>query len=205
MIMSELGVAAPTGARPDVSTLGQDGRMTVLLVGDSNLARLYNDLPDLVPQAFGADVECRAAGGAWSGSLRDQIGDRAVADYKAVVVSIGSSDSHIPYGSSPAIFRDNVSRELEVGGLWIALLPRDLLRALDPSETDEINTRIRTYSAILAELVKAAGGVALDVGAITGTLGPAAYEDDGIHLSRGAYEKLSPEIADAIRSGAGRR
>jgi len=133
--------------------------MTVLLVGDSNLARLYYELPDLVPQAFGADVECRAAGGAWSGSLRQQIGDRAAPDYKAVVVSIGSSDSHTPYGSSPAAFRENLSRELESGGRWIALLPRDLVRALDPSETDEVNTRIRTFSGILAELVKASGGI----------------------------------------------
>lgn len=175
--------------------------MTVLLVGDSNLARLYNDLSDLVPQAFGTDVECRAAGGAWSGSLRHQIGDRSASDYEAVVVSIGSSDSHTPYGSSPTTFHENLSRELEGGGLWIALLPRDLLRALDPSETDEVNSRIRTYSGILAELVKVSGGIALDVGAITGTLTLAAYEDDGIHLSRGAYEKLAPEIANAIRSG----
>lgn len=184
-----------------VSALGHDVHMTVLLVGDSNLARLYNDLPDLVPQAFGTDVECRAAGGAWSGSLRHQIGDRSASDYEAVVVSIGSSDSHTPYGSSPTTFHENLSRELEGGGLWIALLPRDLLRALDPSETDEVNSRIRTYSGILAELVKASGGIALDVGAITGTLALAAYEDDGIHLSRGAYEKLVPEIANAIRSG----
>jgi lysophospholipase L1-like esterase len=51
-------------------------------------------------------------------------------------------------------------------------------------------------------LVEASGGIALDVGAITGTLALAAYEDDGIHLSRKAYEKLVPEIADAISSGA---
>ena len=174
--------------------------MTVLLVGDSNLARLYYELPDLVPQAFGADVECRAAGGAWSGSLRQQIGDRAASDYNAVVVSIGSSDSHTPYGSSPAAFRENLSRELESGGRWIALLPRDLVRALDPSETDEVNTRIRAFRGILAELVKASGGIALDVGAITGTLALAAYDDDGIHLTRGAYEKLAPEIANAIKA-----
>lgn len=176
--------------------------MTMLLIGDSNLARLYDELPDLVPRAFGAEVECRAAGGAWSGSLRHQIGDRAVSDYEAVVVSIGSSDSHTPYGSSPATFRENLSRELESGGRWIALLPRDLLRALDPSTTDEVNTRIRIYSGILAELVKDSGGIALDVGAITGTLGPAAYDNDGIHLTRGAYEKLVPEIADAIKAVA---
>jgi lysophospholipase L1-like esterase len=180
----------------------KDVQMTVLLVGDSNLARLYYELPDLVPQAFGADVECRAAGGAWSGSLRQQIGDRAASDYKAVVVSIGSSDSHTPYGSSPAAFRENLSRELESGGRWIALLPRDLVRALDPSETDEVNTRIRTFSGILAELVKASGGIALDVGAITGTLALAAYGGDGIHLTRGAYEKLVPEIANAIKAVA---
>ena len=117
-------------------------------------------------------------------------------------MSIGSSDSHTPYGSSPAAFRENLSRELESGGRWIALLPRDLVRALDPSETDEVNTRIRTFSGILAELVKASGGIALDVGAITGTLALAAYDDDGIHLTRGAYEKLVPEIANAIKAVA---
>lgn len=174
--------------------------MTVLLLGDSNLALLYHQFPDLVPLAFGADVECRAAGGAWSGSLRDQIGDRAASDYEAVVVSIGSSDSHIPYGSSPAAFRENLSRELDSGGRWIALLPRDLARAIDPSTTDEVNTRIRIYSGILAELVEASGGIALDVGAITGTLALAAYDDDGIHLTRGAYENLVPEIANAIKA-----
>ena len=176
--------------------------MTVLLLGDSNLALLYHQFPDLVPLAFGADVECQAAGGAWSGSLRDQIGDRAASDYEAVVVSIGSSDSHIPYGSSPAAFRENLSRELDSGGRWIALLPRDLARALDPSTTDEVNTRIRIYSGILAELVKASGGIALDVGAITGTPALAAYDDDGIHLTRGAYENLVPEIANAIKAVA---
>lgn len=174
--------------------------MTVLLLGDSNLALLYHQFPDLVPLAFGADVECRAAGGAWSGSLRDQIGDRTASDYEAVVVSIGSSDSHIPYGSSPAAFRENLSREVDSGGRWIALLPRDLARALDPSTTDEVNTRIRIYSGILAELVEASGGIALDVGAITGTLALAAYDDDGIHLTRGAYENLVPEIANAIKA-----
>ena len=172
--------------------------MTVLLVGDSNLALLYDRFPDLVPQAFGADVECRAAGGAWSGSLRQQIGDRPASDYEAIVVSIGSSDSHTPYGSSPATFRENLSRELESGGRWIALLPRDVLRAFDPSETDEVNTRIRIFSGILADLVEAAGGIALDVGAITGGFALAAYDDDGIHLTREAYEKLVPAIADAL-------
>jgi hypothetical protein len=47
-----------------VGAFRQDGRMTVLLLGDSNLARLYHELPDLVPRAFGPDVDCQAVGGA---------------------------------------------------------------------------------------------------------------------------------------------
>ena len=39
-----------------LGVLGQDGRMTVLLLGNSNFARLYHELPDLVPQACGPDV-----------------------------------------------------------------------------------------------------------------------------------------------------
>jgi hypothetical protein len=60
--------------------------MTVLLLGDSNLVVLQEQHPDLVPLAFGAKVESRAVGGAWSGSLRGQVGDRDPAAYDAVAV-----------------------------------------------------------------------------------------------------------------------
>jgi lysophospholipase L1-like esterase len=173
--------------------------MTVLLLGDSNLAQLYDNLPDLVPLAFGADAECRAAGGAWSGSLRQQIGKRKPSDYDAIVVSIGSSDSHPSKSSSPTIFRENLSRELEHGGRWIALLPRSLARTLDPAQpVDEVNAIIRVYRTILADMINASGGIALDTGAITERLGPEAYDTDGVHLTRAAYEELVPEIAKAV-------
>lgn len=173
--------------------------MAVLLLGDSNLARLYYQLPDLVPQAFGADVECRAVGGAWSGSLRHQVGDRDLSDYDAVVVSIGSSDNHPAFASSPSIFRENLSRELDRGGRWIALVPPGLARAAE-RDTDEVNALIRVYAGVLAELIKASGGIGVDVRAITESLGPAAFDDDGMHLTRAAYEKLVPRIADAIEA-----
>ncbi|MFC7622088.1 SGNH/GDSL hydrolase family protein [Microlunatus sp. GCM10028923] len=173
--------------------------MTVLLLGDSNLAQLNDGLPDLVTPAFGADAECRAAGGAWSGSLRQQLGDRKPSDYDAIVVSIGSSDSHPSKGSSPTIFRENLSRELERGGRWIALLPRSLAGTLDPAQSvEEVNALIRVYRAILEELINASGGIALDTGAITESLGPEAYDTDGVHLTRAAYEELVPEVAKAI-------
>jgi lysophospholipase L1-like esterase len=183
-----------------VGARGEDAHVTVLLLGDSNLARLYYELPDLVPAAFGDSVECRAVGGAWSGSLRSQIGDRTLSDYDAIVVSIGSSDNHPAFASSPAIFRENVSLELEHGGRWVALVPPGLARAPKPFDTAEVNALIRVYAGVLAELVKARGGIALDVRAVAGRLGPAAYDADGMHLTRAAYQELVPEIADAIEA-----
>ncbi|WP_406051566.1 SGNH/GDSL hydrolase family protein [Kribbella sp. NBC_00889] len=183
-----------------VGALGQDDRVTVLLLGDSNLARLYHGLPDLVPLAFGASVECRAVGGAWSGSLRDQIGDRTLSEYDAIVLSIGSSDNHPAFASSPALFRENVSRELERGGRWIALVPPGLARAPEPFDTAEVNALIRVYAGVLAELVLARGGIALDVRGVADRLGPAAFDADGMHLTRVAYQEMVPEIAGAIEA-----
>lgn len=101
---------------------------------------------------------------------------------------------------SPALFRENVSRELERGGRWIALVPPGLARAPEPFDTAEVNALIRVYAGVLAELVKARGGIALDVRAVADRLGPAAFDADGMHLTRAAYQELVPEIADAIEA-----
>ena len=62
-------------------------------------------------------------------------------------------------------------------GRWIALLPRPLANTLDPAQpTDEVNALIRVYRAILAEMINAYGGMALDTGTITEGLGPQAYD-----------------------------
>ncbi|WP_405063442.1 SGNH/GDSL hydrolase family protein [Kribbella sp. NBC_01505] len=172
--------------------------MTVLLLGDSNLARLYHELPDLVPAAFGGSVECRAVGGAWSWSLREQVGDRPLSEYDAIVLSIGSSDNHPAFASSPKRFRENVSRELERGGRWVALVPPGLARAPHPFDTAEVNASIRLYAEVLTELVEAAGGIAVDVRAVTDRLGPAGFDADGMHLTRTAYQELVPKIAEAL-------
>ena len=173
--------------------------MTVLLLGDSNLAVLQDQYPDLVPLAFGGDVESCAVGGAWSGSLRGQVGDRDPASYDAVVLSIGSSDNHPAFSSSLGLFRKNVARELERGGRWVALVPPGLARAPEPFDTAEVNDLIRDYAEVLAELVTTAGGTAIRVRAVTDRLGPAAFDPDGMHLSRAAYEALVPEIAEALK------
>jgi len=183
--------------------------MTVLLLGDSNLAVLQDQHPDLVPLAFGTDIESRAgvvgprpatglAGGAWSGSLRGQVGDRDPAAYDAVVLSIGSSDSYPAFASSPELFRENVSREMERGGRWVALVPPGLARASEPFDTGEVNALIKEYAAVLAELVTKHGGTTVEVRAVTDRLGPAAFDPDGMHLSRAAYEALVPQIAEAL-------
>jgi lysophospholipase L1-like esterase len=100
----------------------------------------------------------------------------------------------------PVLFRENVSRELERGGHWIALVPPGLARAPDPFDTAEVNALIRIYAGVLTELVKARGGIALDVHAVVDRLGPAAFDGDGMHLTSAAYQELVPEIANAIEA-----
>lgn len=163
--------------------------MAVLLVGDSNLARLYYELSDLVASALGGFRGMPAVGGAWSGSLRHQIGDRVLSDCDAAVVSIGSSDDHRAFDSSPEIFRPNLSRELERGGRWVPLVPPGLAHAPEPFDTAEVNALIRVYAGVLVGLVIASEGIALDVRGVTDALGPAAFDPDGMHLTRAAYEK----------------
>ncbi|WP_165949380.1 hypothetical protein [Kribbella turkmenica] len=53
---------------------------------------------------------------------------------------------------------------------------------------------------MLAELVQACGGIALGVHAVSDRLGPAAFDADGMHLTRVAYQELAPDIADAIEA-----
>lgn len=120
------------------------------------------------------------------------------ADYDAIVVSIGSSDNHPSFGSTPAIFRENLTRELERGGRWIALIPPGLKRALNPPRTEKVNKLIEVYADILTELIETSGGIAINVRAIIGPLRHAAFDDDGMHLTRAAYQELVPKIADAI-------
>lgn len=68
-----------------------------------------------------------------------------LSDCDAVVVSIGSSDDHPAFDSSPEIFRQNLSRELERGRCWVALVPPGLAHAPDPFDTAEVNALIRVY------------------------------------------------------------
>jgi hypothetical protein len=52
-------------------------------------------------------------------------------------------------------------------------------------------------------LIEASGGIAIDVRAITERLGVDAFAADGMHLTRAAYEELTPNIASAIATITG--
>ena len=65
---------------------------------------------------------------------------------------------------------------------------------------DRTNVVIDTYAAAARSRFEAAGGVVVDGRTLIADLGPAAYDDDGLHLTGAAYEVLLPALADVIGS-----
>jgi class 3 adenylate cyclase len=76
-------------------------------------------------------------------------------------------------------------------------VPPGLARAAELFDTGEVNALIKEYAEVLAELVTKHGGTTIEVRAVTDRLGPAAFDPDGMHLSRAAYEALVPDRQSA--------
>lgn len=143
--------------------------MTILLLGDSHLAFLYVDHPDLV--ASWGKVECRAFGGATMFDLPGQVRGLDLRSYDAVVVSVGSNDLFLgetPLDTSKR-FDEFVDQHPGVTWVWLE----------SPNFPNPVPGLPRSVPTL--ELLAPLGGN--------------AYLSDGVHLSRAAYEVLVPAIA----------
>jgi lysophospholipase L1-like esterase len=166
--------------------------MSVLVLGDSHLARVGPALVSLLP---GATV--RAFGGAVATDLSAQADGLDLAAYDVVVVSIGTND---------AGWRD-VPLEVftrEVEGL-VARVPGRVLLVTSPG-ADEArapgwsNAKLGEFAAAATALVMAAAGGVIDTPSVLAPLGADAFLDDGFHLTTAAYDLLLPAIAHACQS-----
>lgn len=167
--------------------------MRVLLLGDSHLARLGPD--DLVGLA--ARVTNAAVGGALATDLAGQLAAIDLGTHDAVVVSVGTNDA-APWQQVPL---DDFGRTLA------ASLPPLPLVYVAPPGVDEARTRrgvdrtvalLARWSAVGRAVVERAGGVVVETPVLLAPLGSAAFVDDGLHLTRAAYDLLVPAIAEAL-------
>lgn len=174
--------------------------MTILLLGDSHLARLRTTGgQDRLASLLGAPVDNRAVGGSTVRALPRQVAGLALSSYAAVVVSLGTNDG-APWGAVPLEeFRAGIAAVVDAadGGRWVALTTPgvDGARTLDGGRGNDV---LVEYADALASVIEGVGGVALRSRDVIAPLGGDGFEDDGFHLPPSAYDLLLPAIAEAV-------
>jgi lysophospholipase L1-like esterase len=168
--------------------------MSVLVLGDSHLARVAPVLSQLLP-----DATVRAFGGAVATDLAGQADGLDLAAYDVVVVSVGTNDAgwrEIPL--------EVFTHEVEA---LVARVPGRVVLVTSPG-ADEArapgwsNPKLATFAAAAAALVTAAGGTVIDTPSLLAPLGAGAFLDDGFHLTEAAYDLLLPRVQGATGSDA---
>lgn len=164
--------------------------MRVLITGDSHLARPARDGWSITPGSTSV-----AVGGAVATDLPGQVAGLDPAAYDVVVVSVGTNDAG--WRAVPlAEFTGGIAWLLA----WAGATPVVLMTSpgcLDARAAGWSNARLAEYAAAAASLVEAAGGRVLDTPALLAPLGPAAFVEDGFHLTPAAYDVLLPALARA--------
>lgn len=173
--------------------------MRALVLGDSHLARPVRAGWTISPEATSV-----AVGGAVATDLPGQVAGLDPSAYDVVVVSIGTNDAgwrDVPL----AEFTDALGWLLG----WAGGTPVLLMTSPGCDEASAAghwsNTRLTEYADAAAALVETAGGQVFDTPAVLAPLGPAAFVEDGFHLTPAAYDLLLPALrraANAARPGA---
>lgn len=172
--------------------------MRALFLGDSHLAQLGRQHLAWLERELASQIENAAFGGAWSGDLRRQVGDRNLRSFDVVLLSIGTNDTHPSFGSSPHALRENLSDVLARVQRSVLLLSPGVKQAPVPDDTVKLNDMIRAYSDVAARTVTARGGALVSSRWVLNELGPRAWESDGLHLSVESYDLLLPSLANAL-------
>jgi len=169
--------------------------VTVLLLGDSHLARIRRDLTRIAP-----GVTNRAAGGAFARDLAGQAAGLELASYDAVVVSVGTNDA-APWKRATDF--ESVVAEFVAsrpGVAWVFVRSPGVEESRNSGSGDRTNRELAEYADVAAALFTGAGGEVIDAPALLNELGPAAFTDDGVHLTAAAYDVLIPELARACNT-----
>lgn len=171
--------------------------MSVLLLGDSHLARIRAGRLARLRALVGGQVTNAAVGGSCSTALAGQ----ACPGYDVLVISVGTNDG-APWK------RLDLDVFSSVLGDFVSTRPERLVYVAPPGvdearlglrPVDRTNQLMASYAAVGARLVERASGLLVDVPALIAPLGAAAFVDDGVHLSDAAYDLVIPALARACR------
>jgi len=173
--------------------------MTILLLGDSHLARLRILGQDSLEALAGTQVENRAVGGSTVQALPGQAAGLDLSSYDAVVVSLGTNDA-AHWGDVPlADFRARLASVVDSAARWVAVTTPGVDGARTP-DGRRSNDVMAGYADALASVVEGAGGVTVPSRDVIASLGSDGFQDDGFHLTPSAYDLLLPAIAKAVAS-----
>jgi len=170
--------------------------MRVLLLGDSHLARSRRDLARIAP-----DITNRATGGAFARDLVVQAADLDLASHNAVVVSVGTNDA-APWKQADD-FVSVITGFLasHPGVRWVFMRSPGVDESRLSGSGDRTNRGLAEYADAAASLFAESGGSVIDTPRLLASLGPAAFTDDGVHLTGAAYDVLLPAITAACHRG----
>ena len=173
------------------------GRMRIVLLGDSHLARIRRDLTRIGPVVINA-----AVGGSCAADLVSQARSSGITTRDVVVVSVGTNDA-APW---KAVRLETFERQIEQ--FLTQVTDADLVYVSPPGvdelrltrSPDRTNDVIAGYAARASALFERAGARVLDAGQLLRPLGTTAFTEDGVHLTGAAYDVLLPAIAEATRT-----
>lgn len=170
--------------------------MRTVLLGDSHLARVRRGLSQLAGPVVNA-----AVGGADAADLLPQARAVGAGPDDVVVVSVGTNDA-APWKAVPhdefALLLDEVLSVVDAER-WVYVAPPGVDEARLTRRADRTNADLAVYAGIATTAFTARSGTVVDSAALLGGLGPAAFTDDGVHLTGAAYRLLLPAIADATK------
>ena len=172
--------------------------MRTMLIGDSHLARLNNDLSPLVA----TPVIDAAQGGASIGDALRQASSIRVDANDIVVLSIGTNDA-APWKQTPlAAFSDGLDQFKDSFdlGRWIYMTPPGVDESRLSGSSNRTNMVMEIYRDKATTVLRSGGASILPSHEVIAELGSFAFSSDGVHLAEAAYSLLVPEIAKSIAS-----
>ncbi len=176
--------------------------MRIVLLGDSHLARLGNDLPQVAARLSPDDeIVNFSIGGSIAVDLAQQAQAAQLRPTDTVVISIGTNDAaqwrpidHTSFEESLGAFLG----DLDVARLVVISSPGTDEGRMGDTGPDFPPDQISAYAETVERLTHAVGGVVVRAAELLAPLGGRAYLDDGVHVTSAGYDVLLPAIADAV-------
>lgn len=176
--------------------------MRIVLLGDSHLAKVQDDLPrlrGLLDESV--EIVNFAIGGSIAVDLPQQAEAALLRQSDTVVVSIGTNDAAQWRPIDRQSFEESLGAffgALEVARLVVVTSPGTDNGRIGDTGPDFPPEQIEAYAETVERLAAAAGAEIVRTPELLAPLGGRAFLDDGVHLTSEGYDVLLPAIAAAV-------